>query len=84
MDRRGYPHHLIISVKILYISTSVVLDLNGRLSSDIPISMGVRQGCCVSPTLFNIYIVDMLRAWKYRVTLGTVSYTHLDVYKRQM
>ena len=70
MDRRGYPQHLINSVKILYKSTSVVLDLNGRLSGDIPINKGVRQGCCVSPTLFNIYIDDMLRAWKSRVTSG--------------
>ena len=49
MDRRGYLQHLMSSVKILYKSTSVVLDMNGRLSGDIP-----------------------------------VSYTHLDVYKRQV
>ena len=34
----------------------------------IKIGRGVRQGCCMSPNLFNIY---------------PVSYTHLDVYKRQ-
>ena len=45
-DRRGYLQHLINSFEILYKSnTSVVLDLNGRLSGDIPIKKGFRQGC---------------------------------------
>ena len=70
MDRRGYPENLMNSVKILYKSTYVFLALNGRLSGDIPINKGVRQGCCVSPTLFNMYIGVTLRAWKSRVTSG--------------
>lgn len=54
MDRRGYSKHLINSLKILYKSASVVMDLNGRLSGGILINKGERQGCCVSPALFNI------------------------------
>ena len=72
IDAVSYTHLDVYKrqVSILYNSTSVILDLNGG----IPINKEVRQGCYVSPTLFNIYIDDMLRAWKSRVTSGITAY----------
>ena len=50
-------------------------------TEEITINQGVRQGCSMSPTLFNIYIDDLIRNWKNEVNEGiqlTRNY-HLNV-----
>ena len=44
----------------LYYNTAAAVDLNSKLSEDIPTNKDVRQGRPVSPTLFNIYVDDIL------------------------
>ena len=45
------------------------------MTEEVPTNKGVRQSCCISPTLFNTHT--------HTHTHTPVSYTHLDVYKRQ-
>lgn len=68
--RRGYPKHLVEAIKSLYKETSICLVIGGNLTEAIPTNKGVRQGCSISPTLFNIYIDDMFRTWKSYVNPG--------------
>jgi hypothetical protein len=70
MERRGYPRHLICVTKSLYQNTTIILDMEGRYSKDIKINQGVRRGCSLSPTLFNIYLDDVIQEFKMRSNPG--------------
>jgi hypothetical protein len=45
-------------------------DLGGKLTKTLTTNKGVRQGCCLLPTLINIYIDDMLCTWKDQIISG--------------
>jgi len=38
--------------------------MDGQISEPIATNQGVRQGCGLSPTLFNIYINKVIKEWK--------------------
>lgn len=37
------------------------------LTEEFPVTTGLRQGCCISPTLFKIYVATALRNWKRKI-----------------
>lgn len=45
----------------LYRNQSIVIRIKESESEGIRIEKGVRQGCCLSPILFNIYLEEMLQ-----------------------
>jgi len=47
-------------LKNLYLTSKARASLNGCLSEEFSINRGVRQGCPLSPILFNIFINDIL------------------------
>jgi len=47
-------------IKNLYEQQRVIVRVNGKSSDEIKIERGVRQGCCISPILFNLYVEDMM------------------------
>lgn len=69
MERRGFLRHLIRAVRSLYRDTRIVISLGQQFTQEIKTTQGVRQGCGLSPTLFNIYInegVQLVRVWKQK------------------
>lgn len=70
LEERGYPQQLIRMIQCFYSQTKINVKNNGKTSVKIVTNQGVRQGCTLSPTLFNIYIDDLVRKWKQLVNVG--------------
>jgi retron-type reverse transcriptase len=52
-------------VQSLYINTRITIDQGTSVSNkEIHINQGVKQGCPMSPTLFNIFIDEVIRQWQ--------------------
>ena len=55
----------------LYTSSKARARFASMLSNEFPIKRGVRQGCPLSPILFNLFINDILNnCEKYGVSIG--------------
>jgi len=55
---------LIKTVKELCRKNLSYVKLGGLLSERFEVKKGLRQGCCIPPTLFKIYIEKALNIWK--------------------
>ena len=72
----GMNLHIIKILKDMYDKTSVCLKLNGKLTHTFKTYRGVRQGCNLSPKLFNILINDIPKIFDSScepVKLGSVK-----------
>ncbi len=68
----GVGGQLLEGIKSFYENASASVLVNGELSESYNVEVGVRQGCIVSPWLFNIYMDGCIREMKARVRdLGT-------------
>ena len=57
----GVPEHLIVVMRNLYTNQKSTVRTEYGETSNIPICKGVRQGCILSPLLFNIYTETIMR-----------------------
>jgi hypothetical protein len=51
---------LIKALHNLYNGLTSEVEIGKRLSDSFRVSKGLRQGCCISPTLFKIYVKRVL------------------------
>ena len=62
MLNEGISSKFVNVIKSMYSSWSIRMVLPNGLSSVFPSNVGVKQGCNLSPTLFNIFINDFVSA----------------------
>lgn len=63
MKRMNIPLKWINIVKQMYKSTTAQIKLGRRITQEIILTKGLKQGCTLSPMLFNIYIDQALEIW---------------------
>ena len=63
MERSRVNDKYINAVKKMYKGDMSCVKSRGRMTDMFYVNKGLRQGCCVSPTLFKIYINAALERW---------------------
>lgn len=74
LSEMGVPNHLTHLIEQLYLHNEAFVCVDGRLSKQFSVEKGVRQGCILSPILFNIYGEWIIRKatedWDGGVSVG--------------
>ena len=61
LSKAGVPDKEINIIKNLYLQQKATVRYENETSQEITIKRGVRQGCILSPCLFNIYTEYLIR-----------------------
>ena len=69
MDNK-IPNYLLNTIKCIYRNTKIRIKFSDAISEPIHINKRVRQGCSLSPVLFNIYINKTVQEFKTVIKTG--------------
>ena len=61
MKEMNFPTHLTSLIENLYKDQQAAVRVDGELTDWFDVNIGVRQGCILSPYLFNIYAENIMR-----------------------
>ena len=64
LKTRHIPDTLLKAIVDIYTQNKILIKFNNKLSKPVEINEGVRQGHPLSPTLFNIYLDDIITKWQ--------------------
>ena len=67
LEKRGFSKGLVGAIKSFYNGTIARVKSRGELSGGFFVTKGLKQGCCLSPTLFKVYLEHVLKEWKNKV-----------------
>lgn len=70
MEEKGINQQLIRKIKDLYIDNKIRIRTMEVLTDGFRTTLGVRQGCVLSPALFNLYVADLDKYMKIRNVEG--------------
>ena len=74
--------NLVRAIEHLYDNAISAIQMNGSTGEWIRTMVGVRQGCCLSPTLFSIFleliISDALEEHDGKISIGSNTITNLQ------
>jgi len=62
ISSKGIPSHLITIIQTIYMENIIRINAGNGISEDSRvITQGVRQGCPLSPVLFNLYLDEVIK-----------------------
>jgi hypothetical protein len=64
LDRPTINTRVIETIKSLYEGSNSKIKVGNQITKGFKVTKGLRQGCSLSPTLFKIYLEQVLRNWK--------------------
>ena len=64
LGKLGIPPTLLSLIRSLHVDMRARVRLSGRLTEDIYVNNGLRQGCTLAPTLFNLYFAAVMSSWR--------------------
>ena len=64
LEALGLNGYVMNTLKSLYDNVSCCVQINGAKSEWFDVNMGLKQGCILSPLLFNLYINDLVKTIK--------------------
>ena len=60
LERKGVPARLIALTREFYTGKEARVSVEGTLSNSFSLNTGLGQGCCLAPTLFNIFLAAVM------------------------
>jgi hypothetical protein len=70
LKSRHIPDTLLKAIVDIYTQNKILIKFNNRLSKLTEINKGVCQGCPLSPTLFNMYLDELITKWQKQGITG--------------
>ena len=69
MQYKGIPTHSITIIQKIYTEDIIRVNAGNGISEDSrAVTQGVRQGCPLSPVLFNLYLDEVIGIWLQKLT----------------
>ena len=74
VSSKGIPTHLITIIQTIYMENVIRINAGNGISEDFRvITQGVRQGCPLSPVLFNLYLDEVTGIWLKKLQTNEYS-----------
>ena len=70
LKSRHIPDTLLKAIVDIYTQNKILIKFNNKLSKPVEINKAVRQRCPLSPTLFNIYLEEIVNKWQKQDITG--------------
>jgi len=83
LEETRISYTLIKTVKELYSKSFSYIKQGSLLSEAFEVPKGLRQGCCISPTLFKIYAEKALNIWKRKCSGMGYNLDNTTIYTLQ-